>query len=28
MAFIHDVINRELQDCPGSARDQGGEVAW
>ena len=28
MAFIHDVINRELQACPGSARDQGGEVAW
>ncbi len=28
MAFIHGVINRELQDHPGSTRDQGGEVAW
>ena len=28
MAFIHGVINRELQAYPGSARDQGGEVAW
>jgi hypothetical protein len=27
-AFIHDVINRELRACPGSARDHGCEVAW
>jgi epothilone polyketide synthase C len=28
MAFIHEVINRELQSCPGSARDAVGEVPW
>ena len=28
VAFIHDVINRELQECAASARDQNGEPAW
>jgi acyl transferase domain-containing protein/surfactin synthase thioesterase subunit len=28
MAFIHEVINRELQSCSGSARDAVGEVPW
>jgi acyl transferase domain-containing protein/surfactin synthase thioesterase subunit len=28
MAFIHEVINRELQSCPGSTRDAVGEVPW
>ena len=28
VAFIHDVINRELQECAASARDQNGESAW
>jgi acyl transferase domain-containing protein/surfactin synthase thioesterase subunit len=28
MAFIHEVINRELQASPGWAREQAGEIAW
>ena len=28
MAFIHDVINRELQASPGWGREQAGEIAW